>query len=130
MCSQVSWVKVTCAPACSAFTPLIQASTSIPPPSSCPTRTPQTSVLILERACRRIWRTTSLPIAIQGRSFSFSFDRRLILDFPRQDGSQHQRRIAVRDVSHLVRCRTRDEKIQKRQSKLIKAPVAEVFASR
>src|SRR5258708_38287046 len=60
MCSQVSCVKVTCAPPCAALAPEMQARTCVPPSSKPPIRTPQTSFLRFERACWRIWRATSV----------------------------------------------------------------------
>src|SRR4051812_30265695 len=66
MCSQVSWVKVTCAPPCPAFMPLMQAWTLTRPFWSSPMRMPQTSVLMEERACWRIDRITPVDISTTG----------------------------------------------------------------
>src|ERR1700738_1551805 len=74
MCSQVSCVKVTCAPPCAAFAPAMQASIDVMPSASLPMRTPQTSVLLLDRACWRICRTTSLLMRTEGGLSFFCLD--------------------------------------------------------
>src|SRR5438105_11631729 len=70
MCCHVSWVKVTWVPACAALIPAMQDSMTDDLPFSRPIKTPQTSVLLQERACWRICRTTSLSMTTVGGATS------------------------------------------------------------
>src|SRR5690242_20487189 len=74
MCSHVSCVNVTCAPPCAAFIPAMHACTLVTRSFSAPINTPHTSVFPFERACCRIWRTTSVLIWSTGALSFLGFD--------------------------------------------------------
>src|ERR1700716_1765633 len=99
MCSHVSCVKVTWAPPCAAFNPAMHASTSTCLSFSLPIRTPQTSVFVLERACCRICRRTSVSIKTLGPC-DITFSLRFIVRFHAQP-PKHLCSIAGNQIADL-----------------------------
>src|SRR5215470_10655045 len=125
MCSQVSCVKVTYVPACAAFNPAIRAVTCNPPPFSSPISTPHTSVLLFERACCRIWRSTWPSIVTRGCCSELRFPMSV-----RQIFSEHGGLVSADQVSFFSFSRAHAEYVIERQADLIEGARAKDLASR
>src|SRR5215470_15598436 len=127
MCSQVSCVKVTYVPACAAFNPAIRAVIFNPPPFSSPISTPHTSVLLFERACCRIWRSTSPSTVTRGCCSDLRFPMSCLV---RQLWSEHGGLVSADHIGFFGFARAHAEYVIERQADLIELARAKNLAPR
>src|SRR5437762_6437665 len=97
--------------------------------------TPQTSALLLERACCRIWRTTSLSTTRAGCTFdgfALAFMTSTLCEnvLLRNERAQDPRRISVGNICNLPLSSPCDENIKQRQADLTQGPAAQLRLAR
>src|SRR5215475_5460720 len=126
MCSQVSWVNVTYVPACAAFSPAIRAVIFSPPPLSSPIKTPHTSVLLFERACCRICRSTSPSIVTRDCCSDLRFPMNRSA---RQLRPDHRVAVSANQVRFFCVAGAHTEYVEERQANLIQRASAEALAA-
>src|SRR5262249_55054965 len=95
-----------------------------PPPVSSPISTPHTSVLLLERACCRIWRSTSPSIVTRGCCSDLRFPMSV-----RQIFSEHGGPVSADQVSFFGFSRAHAEHVIEWHADLIEGARAKNFAS-